>query len=118
MEPDRRITRGFVGLLLGGGLVAFLFYALHPVVASLFTGILAFETWTIGNRREGDTISEVVWEITDQRPLLPFAVGIGTGFLLRVPPAGLTAEELAAFILVVLAWGVLCGHFFFARYGR
>lgn len=42
-------------------------------------GIGAFEIWTLFNKRESDTISEEVWSITPERPLIPFLCGLLMG---------------------------------------
>lgn len=55
-----------------------LFYA-------LVGALLVYEYLALRNRREGDTISEIVWAATTRRPLVPFAGGL------------------------------LCGHFFWQR---
>lgn len=52
------------------------------LVASLF----AYEFIALGNKSKGDTISEIVWTVTKDYPLVPFL----TGFL--------------------------CGHFFWQRW--
>lgn len=47
-----------------------------------------YELSALITHREGDTISEIVWRISSQRPILPFAIG------------------------------VLCGHFFWQKVGN
>lgn len=55
----------------------------------LVGGALAYEAWAIANKHRGDTISEIVWDATTQRPLIPFALGMLAGhfFWQRVPDA-------------------------------
>jgi hypothetical protein len=48
-------------------------------------GLLAYETYTLMNSTPGDTLSEAVWAVIYQQPLVPFLAG------------------------------VLCGHFFWQR---
>lgn len=43
----------------------------------LVVALFAYETLALGNHREGDTISEIIWRIS-KRPLVPF----GFGFLM------------------------------------
>ena len=49
----------------------------------VFLGIvgaaLGYELWALMNRRDGDTISEIVWDATTKRPLVPFALGMVAG---------------------------------------
>ena len=47
-----------------------------------------YELSALVTKESGDTISEIVWEISSKRPILPFALG------------------------------VLCGHFFWQKVGN
>lgn len=51
----------------------------------LILGLFAYELAALLGRTNGDTISEIVWDHTARRPIIPFLVG------------------------------VLCGHFFWQR---
>lgn len=42
-------------------------------------GLLAYETWTLFNNIPNDTLSEAVWDVASNYPLVPFAVGILMG---------------------------------------
>jgi hypothetical protein len=64
--------------------------------------VLAFEVWTIANKRKGDTISEGFWEFSS-RPLVPFA----SGFLY----AWYTATGVLT-TLEIAALAGLFGHFY------
>lgn len=58
---------------------------MRTIFLGLVGGLVVYELVTLANDAPGDTISEIVWEATARRPLVPFAVG------------------------------VLCGHFFWPR---
>lgn len=47
----------------------------------LVGGLVVYELVTLANDREGDTISEILWEATARRPLVPFAVGVLCGHI-------------------------------------
>lgn len=68
-----------------------LFYALAA-------GLCVYELVTLANRHPGDTISEIVWDATTKRPLVPFACGLLMGhfFWQRVesPPRSPASESL------------------------
>lgn len=51
----------------------------RSVWGGLLAAGLAFEVYTLFNRRHGDTLSEVVWSLTDQTPLIPLVIGIICG---------------------------------------
>lgn len=48
---------------------------MKKVFLGLVGGLLAYELVALSNQDEGDTISEIIWEATTQRPLVPFALG-------------------------------------------
>lgn len=52
---------------------------------ALVGGLVVYEVLALANKHEGDTISEIVWDATTERPIVPFLAG------------------------------VLCGHFFWTR---
>ena len=56
-------------------------------LAAIFC-LLAFETYSLFNLTAGDTLSEAVWVVVDDRPLIPFLAGL------------------------------LCGHFFWQKKGK
>lgn len=41
--------------------------------------VLTYEIWTIYTKDEGDTISEMVWTLSTERPVIPFAFGFLMG---------------------------------------
>jgi hypothetical protein len=41
--------------------------------------ILIYEVYAIVNKNDGDTISEMIWEVSVKRPLIPFAFGFLMG---------------------------------------
>lgn len=87
-----------------GGAVA-LYYSL-PMQWMLVAAVFGlYEAWTIANKHPHDTISEAVWRLTKGMPLIPYAFGIFTGWLIGID--GLS--------FVSVAYGVLMGHFFFSR---
>lgn len=56
-----------------------------PILGLLAILLGAYEAWTLSNQASGDTISEVIWSLSDQWPVL------------------------------TLLWGLLMGHFFWPR---
>ena len=48
------------------------------VVGGVTVVLLAYEAWTLLNKKQGDTISESVWRAS-RRPLVPFAFGMLMG---------------------------------------
>lgn len=73
------------------------------IFLALVGGLVAYELYTLSNDRDGDTISEIMWEATTRRPLLPFAMGVLMGHFfwqqsVSKPPApapGALESELA-----------------------
>jgi hypothetical protein len=49
----------------------------------IFLGLVlllcVYELVALGNGQAGDTISEIVWAVTAERPILPFATGVVCG---------------------------------------
>lgn len=43
--------------------------------------LLVFEAVALMNRQPGDTISEIIWAASSQRPLVPFLFGLVIGLL-------------------------------------
>lgn len=58
---------------------------MKKILLALAGGLIVYEVVSLANQHEGDTISEVMWEATTTRPLVPFVAGL------------------------------LCGHFFWQR---
>lgn len=44
----------------------------------LVLGLVIYEVWALTNRRQGDTISEIVWRLA-RRPIVPFLFGLLMG---------------------------------------
>ena len=49
----------------------------------LAAAALVYELVALRNRREGDTISEIIWDLSDEYPVLPFAAGVVGGHFFR-----------------------------------
>ncbi|HEV8674023.1 MAG TPA: hypothetical protein VGX21_08255 [Methylomirabilota bacterium] len=52
---------------------------MRRVYWALVLGLVAYELVALANRDEGDTISEITWELTARRPLVPFTLGLLMG---------------------------------------
>lgn len=55
------------------------------VVTGALVLLLVYEGWSLGNRREGDTISETVWRVVYRRPYVALWVGILLGHWFWLP---------------------------------
>lgn len=103
-------TKIIVGAFIGSGLV-WAFYRILDVewflVALL---LLAVEVWSFFNPYEHDTISEVVWGLSE-RPLVPLLFGVALGWAITSGFIPVTIEGL--WISVFL--GTIMGHFFWQR---
>jgi hypothetical protein len=49
------------------------------IFLGLVGGLVIYELVTLANEHDGDTISEIIWDATTQRPLVPFAAGVLCG---------------------------------------
>lgn len=49
------------------------------ILAALIGAIICYEVVAIIDKKEGDTISEVIWKLSAKRPIVPFAFGILMG---------------------------------------
>lgn len=54
---------------------------MKPFFLGLVAGAVVYEVIALANACEGDTISEIVWASTTQRPIVPFAAGVLMGHL-------------------------------------
>jgi hypothetical protein len=45
----------------------------------ILAALLIYETVTFANKKKGDTISEQVWKLSLNRPLVPFLLGMVCG---------------------------------------
>ncbi len=77
-----------------------------PLVGTLLSVILIYEGWTLRNKYESDTISEVLWALAE-RPLVPWVAGLATAWAIE---SGVLVDPWA-----VLVVGFLQGHFWFQR---
>ena len=99
-----------VGAVIAAGLVA-AFYHILPWGWFLFgCGLLAVEAWAFFNPYAHDTISEVIWALSE-RPLVPLIFGVGTGWAVTSGFIPATVEGL----WVSLCVGCLLGHFFWQQ---
>ena len=48
-------------------------------LAAVAVIVAIVEAWALASPESGDTISEIVWQVTDSLPLLPFAFGVLAG---------------------------------------
>lgn len=103
-------TKLVVGGTLGIGFTILAFYAAGWKLGALLTFFLLYEAWTFFNPYEHDTISEVVWALSD-RPMVPWVFGVACGAGLA---AGVFGEPKAA--ILCAACFFLQGHFFFQRH--
>ncbi len=111
--PDKKSpTWLVVGGVIGAALIAFLWLVLSPWWAIGASILLAYEGWTLKNKYEHDTISEVVWVLA-KRPMVPFIFGAGVVALICHGVIQPTVSGL----YVAIAVGFLMGHFFFQRAG-
>jgi hypothetical protein len=51
------------------------------VFLGLLGGLVVYEFVALKTQSEGDTISEIMWEATTDRPIVPFALGVVMGHL-------------------------------------
>ncbi len=99
-----RITNAVVGALLGVALMIFAASVLDWKWLSLVAVLLAYEAWALVNKYPSDTLSESVWRYS-RRPLIPLVFGVALG-------AGVKSGYIHdPWVLVAL--GLLAGHFFF-----
>jgi len=52
---------------------------MRRVFLGLVAGLVIYEVVALADQKDGDTISEIVWEGTTNRPILPFAFGVLMG---------------------------------------
>lgn len=104
-SPTRYVVGGFIAIALLLAMYASL--GLHlGLIAGAF-GV--YEAWTLVNRYPNDTISEIVWQLAAERPLVPFLFGTLSAWLVMTN----TLPNMVA----VAAWFFLMSHFFFQRKG-
>lgn len=49
------------------------------IFLTLVLAACLYELSALATKQPGDTISEIVWEISSKRPILPFALGVLCG---------------------------------------
>jgi hypothetical protein len=106
LSPTWYVVGGLIGV--GLGFVAFKLAGLGWAAALI--ALLVYEGWTLVNKYQNDTISEIIW-VFAQRPMVPFI--FGAGFVAAIAH-GLFPITLAGMYLTA-AFGFLMGHFFFQR---
>lgn len=110
--PDKKSpTWLVVGGLIGLAIIGFIWVVLSPIWAAAATLILMYEGWTLRNSFKNDTISEVMWVLSN-RPLVPFMFGGGVVALIAHDVIKPNVQGL----YTCLALGFLMGHFFFQRH--
>lgn len=106
-------TQVVVGGLIGAALVAVMFLILDWQWALGLAMVLAYEGWTLVNKYPNDTISEIIWELSN-RPMVPFI--FGAGFVALIAHG--VIKPTVAGLYVAGSVGFLMGHFFFQRKGE
>ena len=48
---------------------------------ALVSAVILYEVVALLNGKPGDTISELIWSMTQKWPIIPFAVGVAVGHL-------------------------------------
>lgn len=51
----------------------------EAVVGGIVVGGALWESWTLANDQEADTISEAIWDVSDSHGLVPFSGGMLAG---------------------------------------
>lgn len=104
-KPGPQLTFLVVLCLMGSVLVFLSFRLAGGLWGGVLTGLLVYEGWTL-ELNDGSTLSEALWALSS-RPIVPWAFGLGTGWLL------FTHRVEDPFLILVL--GFLQGHFWFQR---
>jgi hypothetical protein len=102
-----------VGSLIGVGLLAAFFQLLSVGWFVFCTALLLIEAWSFFNPYENDTISEVIWALSE-RPLVPLLFGAATGWAITNGVVPKTTEGL----WIAISMGIVLGHFFWQRRGE
>jgi hypothetical protein len=113
-EPIRnrgeRTTTLVVGGIMGAGLIWVTFLVAPWMIGLALSAILLYEGYTLINPYPRDTISEIIWWLSE-RPMVPMLGGIVLGYMLCAgyfgPPDKATLCGTAFF---------LAGHFWFQRH--
>jgi len=104
-SPTIYVVCGTIGL----GLIAVIFSILNWKWALVALAYLLYEGWTLVNKYENDTISEIIW-LLSKRPMVPWLFGLATGWALG-------ADKISNVYLIAGLF-FLQGHFFFQRQDR
>lgn len=102
---SEKITRSFVGLSIGAGIVWLAFNRMGPWWGLAATVALIFEGWLLINGYANDTISEIIRLFSRLQPLIPWMFGFATG-------VGISSGYISD-PYVIVSLGMLQGHFFF-----
>lgn len=111
-----QLPQGPVKIVVGGAIgiaLAAAFYHILPLgwlIVAL--ALLAVEVWSFFNPYAHDTISEVVWALSD-RPLVPLLFGAAVAWAITSGFIPANGEGM----WVSLFLGVILGHFFWQRAG-
>lgn len=96
----------------------------RTVLAILVAGLVGYEAWTLNTQATGDTISEVVWSVSDRWPVVGLLFGLVMGhfFWPRRTVLGLMGQETGmrlTFSYEPAVWlGILrAGIYLFAAFG-
>lgn len=74
-----RLTQLVVGALLGAGFITLIYTLTGPYYGTGFTLLLLYEGYTIANRCPNDTISEIIWALSEWT-LVPLTFGLLVGY--------------------------------------
>jgi len=102
-SPTQKVVLGIMGAA-----ILVMAWSLLPIWWAIgVTAILAYEGWTLINKYENDTISEILWGLST-RPIVPWLFGVATGWALAT---GYVSDPW-----LILALGFLQGHFWFQQH--
>jgi len=110
------LPQGPVKIIVGGILGAGLLWAFFNLLSfwwwAFCVVLLAVEAWAFFNPYANDTISEVVWALSE-RPLVPLLFGAATAWSITSGFIPATREGMWVSLFI----GVIMGHFFWQRQG-
>lgn len=109
MPLSKSPTQIVVGGIIGIALLVVAFKLAGWVGGAILATLLLYEGWTLVNAFPNDTISEIIWGMSN-RPMIPFI--FGAAFAWSIQSGTLASPWLIA------AFGFLLGHFFFQRVGN
>ena len=105
------LPKGPVKIIVGGVIAAGIIAVFYQILSTgwfLFgLGLLLVEAWAFFNKYARDTISQVVW-VLSERPLVPLIFGAATSWAITSGFIPVTVEGL----WIALIIGTMLGHFF------